>query len=137
MLDKTDFLLTDWSPDGEILLGWSQRTATSFDITYVRLDEEDHQVHDLLNTRFIEFLARFSPDGAWVAYQSNESGQMEVYVTDFPDATRKWQVSRDGGTSPDWRSDGREIYFKESGRITSYNVCYTKLLRIRDGGRSS
>ena len=55
--------------------------------------------------------AQFSPDGKWVAYSSNESGRWEVYVTSFPDARGKWQVSTNGGEQPRWRGDGKEIYF--------------------------
>jgi hypothetical protein len=59
--------------------------------------------------------ARLSPDGRWIAYVSNESGQEEVYVRRFPDLDRKWQVSRQGGTTPHWRRDGREIVFLAAG----------------------
>ena len=54
---------------------------------------------------------QISPDGKWVAYASNESGDWEVYVTTFPAATGKWQVSRGGGTEPRWRGDGKEIFY--------------------------
>jgi dipeptidyl aminopeptidase/acylaminoacyl peptidase len=128
LLEKTDFNVTDWSPDGKVLLGWSQRTGTSVDITFVRLDDPAHQVHDLVNTRFNEWEARFSPDGAWVAYWSDESGRGEVYVVDFPDATRKWQVSRDGGGSAIWSQDGRDIFFQESDRLMTAPVT-----RLGDG----
>ena len=128
LLERTLFMVTDWSPDGNVLLGWSQRTGTALDITFVRLDDPEHQVHDLVNTRFREMSARFSPDGAWVAYQSDESGRDEVYVVDFPSAVRKWQVSRDGGDSPIWRQDGREIFFRSSGSVMAAPVA-----RLGDG----
>ncbi len=54
---------------------------------------------------------RFSPDGKWVAYSSNESGRWETYVTSFPEAHGKWQVSNVGGDQPKWRSDGRELFY--------------------------
>ena len=53
----------------------------------------------------------FSPDGKWVAYDSDESGRLEVYVRPFPGPGAAWQVSTGGGTSPRWRADGRELYF--------------------------
>ena len=53
---------------------------------------------------------QLSPDGRWLAYGSDESGQMEVYVTSFPEPGRKWQVSKDGGYPVKWRGDGREIF---------------------------
>jgi len=55
--------------------------------------------------------AQISPDGKWVAYASNESGDWEVYVTTFPGAAGKWQVSRGGGKEPRWRGDGKEIFY--------------------------
>ncbi len=70
----------------------------------------------------------FSPDGAWVAYQSDESGDNEVYVVDFPNATRKWQVSRNGGGRPVWSLDGREIFFDSSGDVMAAPVT-----RVGDG----
>ncbi len=54
---------------------------------------------------------QISPDGKWLAYASNESGNWEVYVTTFPDAAGKWQVSRGGGTEPRWRGDGKEMFY--------------------------
>ena len=54
---------------------------------------------------------QISPDGKWVAYASDESGNWEVYVTTFPGGAGKWQVSRGGGTEPRWRGDGKEIFY--------------------------
>jgi eukaryotic-like serine/threonine-protein kinase len=54
---------------------------------------------------------QFSPDGKWVAYASNESGRWEVYVTSFPEARGKWQVSAEGGEQPRWRGDGKELFY--------------------------
>ena len=54
---------------------------------------------------------QISRDGKWVAYASNESGDWEIYVTTFPGAVGKWQVSRGGGTEPRWRGDGKEIFY--------------------------
>jgi hypothetical protein len=54
---------------------------------------------------------QFSPDGKWVAYASDESGDWEVYVTTYPQASGKWQVSRGGGTEPRWRGDGKEMFY--------------------------
>ncbi|MGH9523017.1 MAG: protein kinase domain-containing protein [Terriglobales bacterium] len=60
---------------------------------------------------------RISPDGHWVAYQSNESGRPEVYVTSFPKGEGKWQVSSSGGAFPMWRKDSKELYFKDLGDV--------------------
>jgi Tol biopolymer transport system component len=56
-----------------------------------------------------------SPDGKWVAYASDESGTWEIYVTTFPSAVGKWQVSRAGGTEPRWRGDRKEIFYLGAG----------------------
>ena len=71
----------------------------------------DHTPRVVANTLAEEVLAQFSPDGRWVAYQTNESGRFEVVVQPFPDAGGKWQVSTDGGVAPRWRADGKELYF--------------------------
>jgi Tol biopolymer transport system component len=73
-----------------------------------------------LSTEFVEKGPQFSPDGRWVAYMSNESGRMEIYLRPFvepregaaSDGPRgQWQVSTDGGIYPAWRPDGRELYY--------------------------
>ena len=66
---------------------------------------------------------QISPDGKWVAYASDESGNWEIYVTTFPGGVGKWQVSRGGGTEPRWRGDGKEIfYLGPSGTMTAVAV---------------
>ncbi len=63
---------------------------------------------------FRELYPYFSPDGKWVAYQSNESGREEIYVQSFPVASGKFQVSNGGGADPSWRADGKEIYYRSA-----------------------
>jgi Tol biopolymer transport system component len=64
-----------------------------------------------------------SPDGKWAAYASDESGSWEIYVTTFPGAAGKWQVSRGGGTEPRWRGDGKEVfYIGPNGMLTAVPV---------------
>jgi Tol biopolymer transport system component len=58
-----------------------------------------------------QFGGEISPDGRWLAYESNESGRFDVYLQPFPDAGGKWQVSLAGGTQARWSRDGRELYF--------------------------
>ncbi len=66
----------------------------------------------MLETEFLERNAALSPDGRWMAYQSNESGQYEVYVRPFPDVNGgRWQVSSGGGEWPLWSPDGRELFY--------------------------
>lgn len=63
---------------------------------------------------FLEAQAVFSPDGRWIAYMSNEGGQRDVYVQSFPGPGPRTQVSKDGGTHPVWRADGRELFYLAS-----------------------
>jgi eukaryotic-like serine/threonine-protein kinase len=66
---------------------------------------------------------QISPDGKWVAYASDESGDWEIYVTTFPGAAGKWQISRSGGSEPRWRGDGKEIfYLGPTGMLTAVPV---------------
>jgi hypothetical protein len=75
------------------------------------LDTTVDSARVLLEGAFNQFGARLSPDGRWLAYVSDESGRNEVFVRSFPDLERKWQVSIEGGASPHWRKDGRELVF--------------------------
>jgi Tol biopolymer transport system component len=77
----------------------------------------------LLTGKGSETNGQISPDGKWVAYASDESGNWEIYVTSFPGAAGKWQVSRGGGREPRWRGDGKEIfYIAPSGILTAVPV---------------
>jgi Tol biopolymer transport system component len=64
-----------------------------------------------LQNGFAEDAAQFSPDGKWIAYESNESGRFEIYAQAFPAAHGKWQVSTAGGTTPRWNSRGTELFY--------------------------
>ena len=68
-------------------------------------------------TTFVERTGAFSPDGRWVAYDTNESGKFEVVVQAFPNPNGKWQVSTGGGEYPRWRADGKELYFVADGKL--------------------
>jgi eukaryotic-like serine/threonine-protein kinase len=92
----------------------------------------DRVPYPLVQTRFDESGPKFSPDGHWVAYQSNETGRYEVYVREFAaskDAAAggKWLVSKDGGLSPAWREDGKElVYVDLGGKLMSVSVDSTR-----------
>jgi eukaryotic-like serine/threonine-protein kinase len=73
-------------------------------------------------TPFSEDRGRFSPDGRWIAYQSNASGQDEIYVQAFPGPGDKSQISAAGGTLPVWRRDGRELFYLANGRLMAVPV---------------
>ena len=83
----------------------------------------DRKPQVFLQTPFAEQMARFSPDGKWVAYVSDESTRQEVYVQSFPPSGGKWQVSTNGGSTPRWRRDGQELFYLASdSRIMSVDV---------------
>ena len=67
-----------------------------------------------MQNAFNNMQPRISPDGRWMAYSSNESGRFEVYVTGFPSGGAKWQVSASGGSFPNWRRDGRELFLLDA-----------------------
>jgi len=117
---------TDWSGDGRFLLYTVNGPKTRSDIWMLPLDG-DHKATPFLATPFMEGHARFSPDGHWVVYQSNESGRTEVYVRSFPSSGGgKWMVSSGGGSMPRWRKDGKELlYFAPDNRLMSVEVSTT------------
>ncbi|MDQ3256192.1 MAG: hypothetical protein M3R15_20235, partial [Acidobacteriota bacterium] len=113
---------TDWSPDGRFILYRSQDPQTKADIWVLPL-EGDRQPFPLLQTEFNEQQARFSPNGKWIAYTSDESGTTQVYVQSFPAPGTKWQVSTGGGDQPRWRRDGRELfYLAADGKLMAVEV---------------
>src|SRR5262249_47192044 len=65
----------------------------------------------ILQTPFIENKGQFSPDGKWIAYDSNASGAFEVYIRAFPSSAGAWQISNRGGGNPRWRADGKELFY--------------------------
>jgi Tol biopolymer transport system component len=113
--DPNNKQLTDWSRDGKFLLYSEEDPKTVLDLWALPLDGPRKPI-PILQTPLIEDQGQFSPDGKWVAYQSNESGGAEVYVTTFPSSTRKWQISNHGGVWPRWRGDGKELFYLSSDR---------------------
>jgi eukaryotic-like serine/threonine-protein kinase len=128
-----DIFPTSWSPDGRFLLCtnvspyrmWLLPLGSGSERKFVPLDHSE----------FDEFFGRFSPDGRWIAYQSNESGRLEIYVRPFSEplamgasasngalVSGKWMVSKDGGTNPLWRRDGKELFYLSSLGGTAMKV---------------
>lgn len=108
---------SDWSRNG-VLLYTEQSPETGRDLWTVKVNSEGQpergaSASPWLRTRSHEFNGRFSPgvEPKWVAYQSDESGQDEIYVRGFPDAPGKLQISTAGGATPEWSADGKEIYY--------------------------
>jgi Tol biopolymer transport system component len=101
----------DWSRDGRYIAYSSQGKETTWDI-WVLPTFGDRKPVPFLKTQFSELRPVFSPDGRFLAYQSNESGRAEVYVQSFPGPGGKWQISTSGGFEPQWRADGKELYYR-------------------------
>jgi dipeptidyl aminopeptidase/acylaminoacyl peptidase len=108
----------DWSPDGMYLLFAVSNPSTQSDIWVlpIGVPSTDRKPFPYLNTASRELQGRFSPDGRFVAYVSNETGRDEVWVQQFPVAGGKRQVSTSGGLQPRWRADGKELFFLDPGR---------------------
>ncbi len=100
----------DWSPEGAWLLYGVYDPKTHTDLWVLPLSGE-RKPRPVLNSPFSESDGRFSPDGKYLAYVSDETGRQEVFVQPFPPTGPKWQISTAGGSSPRWRRDGKEILF--------------------------
>ena len=104
-----------WSPDGQLLAFRENSPAIRLNIMMFRLS--DRKVEPFLRTPFAEGGAKFSPDGRWLAYVSDESGRPEVYVQPYPGPGGKWQISIEGGTEPIWNRNGRELFYRSGTKM--------------------
>ena len=89
---------------------------------YVLSMSDDRKSTPFVATPFVEAFSAFSPDGRWVAYQSNESGRFEIYVQPFPGPGGKRQVSADGGIRPKWSRNGGELFFRAGGGMMAVPI---------------
>lgn len=113
---------SDWSPDGRFLLFRSVDPVTSHDLWALPLDGR-RQPFPVVRTNFVEAFGQFSPDGQWIAYQSNETGRDEVYVQPFPGPGPKLQISTQGGAQMRWRRDGKELFYLAlEGRMMAVQI---------------
>ncbi len=111
---------TDWSPDGHHLV-FTNVTATE-DIWVAPLSG-DGEPRPFLATRYDEGAGRISPNGRWLAYHSNESGQLEVYVQSFPEPGNKRLISTGGGQDPIWGPKGQELfYWNPQGQLIAHQL---------------
>jgi serine/threonine-protein kinase len=97
---------SSWTPDGRQLA-----TARGDDIVILTVENGKVSAQPLFETPHTEWWPEISPDGRWLAYGSNVSGRFEIYVRPYPGPGPAEQVSVDGGESPAWRSDGKELFF--------------------------
>ena len=110
------------TPDGTRVVAREFVPERAEDLIVVTLDG-DHATETLLSTEFAERNAAISPGGVWVAFESDESGQFEVYVRPFPDVeSGKWQISTAGGRYPAWAPDGGELFFLQGTQLMTAPV---------------
>jgi dipeptidyl aminopeptidase/acylaminoacyl peptidase len=128
---QTSAQLNDWSADGRYLLYQRQDRLGAFNLWVMPL-QGDRKPWIFRQTKFDEKFARFSPNGRWVAYESNASGRAEIYVRAFAESaaesarTGEWQVSLAGGLFPAWSHDGKELYWiAPNGQMMAATIATT------------
>ena len=116
-----------FSPDGRFL-AFDEKNATTSDDARV-VDVQDGSVRPIADTRFGEGSAKFSPDGRWIAYSSDESGRPQVYVQAFPGPGPKVQISNEGGADPVWSRSSNELFFRSLNRMMAVSVITSPTFR--------
>jgi len=107
-----------WRPDGKVLAFMQLNPDTNWDIMSLPVEGNEKSgwkpgaPNAFLNSAFMEDFSKFSPDGRWLAYHSNESGSDEVYVRPFPGPGGKWQISTGGGNYPEWSRNSKELFYR-------------------------
>jgi serine/threonine protein kinase len=109
-----------WSRDGQLLAFVEINPKSGYDIWVLRMN--DRKAQPFLQTPFNESVPRFSPDGRWLAYISDESGRYEIYVKPYPGPGGKWQISTEGGTEPTWNTNGRELFYRSGDKMMAVDI---------------
>ena len=127
--------VTDWSSDGNTILIWRQQlqnpNTANADISYLKRGEDGSwEEASFLDSEHVEQLAKLSPDGRFVAYGSDQSGEREIYIRSFPEGTGQRRVSANGGTQVRWRKDGKELFYVEGDSLMAVPVATTPTLTI-------
>ena len=110
-----------WSPDGRAIAFSQVNAETGSDVYVLPLDGDRTPV-PIAQSRFVEGSPKFSPDGQWVAYSSNESGRPEVYIQPWRGPGPKIQVSTDGGTDPVWSRGSGELFYRNGDKMMASTV---------------
>ncbi|HLG59962.1 MAG TPA: protein kinase [Vicinamibacterales bacterium] len=125
---------TDWSRDGQFLLFRMTSPETGYDVWALPMDRKT-KPFPVVQTNAEERDAQFSPDGQWIAYQSNESGRFEIYVQSFPKPLDKWRISTSGGAQVRWCGDASELFFLAlDGRLMAVPIRLDSKNRSVDAG---
>jgi serine/threonine-protein kinase len=109
-----------FSPDGRFIAFFRTDPKTQRDIWIASV--QDHTRTLFLGTPATEGAPRFSPEGKWIAYVSDESGRPEIYVQPYPRLGGKWQISTDGGIEPVWNPNGRELFYRSANKMIAVQV---------------
>ena len=109
-----------WSSDGQTIAIAGMASNGNFDVTMLSL--ADKKIQPLVNSNFREADPAISPDGRWLAYSSNESGRLEVYVRPYPSGAGRWQVSDNGGGFPRWSGKGRELFYRVDDGLMAASI---------------
>ena len=118
---ENPYWLDAWSEDGHLVL--HSRNPKLGNSVYAFSPGEDEKPRLLIEDPFYKDELHLSPDGKWIAYNSDESGRHEVYIATFPDFSSKRQVSKAGGFQALWRGDGKELFFLQpDGKLLSVDV---------------
>jgi serine/threonine-protein kinase len=111
-----------WSPDGNVMaFGQVSPTSHKMDIWSLTVAPE-RRLRPLIQTPSDKIWVRFSPDGHWLAYVSDETGRNEVYVQSFPNLGAKHPISNGGGTRPRWAHDGRELFYQNGNETMAVPI---------------
>ena len=115
----------DMSWDGRFLIYGHQDFNSAYSELWVLPLSGDRKPFPFLQRKFNDLEGEFSPNAKWIAYASDESGKLEVYVQPFPKSGAKWMVSTKGGRLPKWRKDGKELfYLSEDSKLMAVNIKY-------------
>lgn len=134
---KSSEFPSDWSADGRFLAYAVNNPETLSDVWYLKKKQNGggYEANAFLQTRYKERDAKFSPDGRFLAYCSDEFGKNDVFIVEFPNGTGKLQVSRNGGETPRWSPDGKELFYIEGQTLIAVPVTTNPKLSLGSASR--